>query len=97
MAPPIDATAAIAPSRAPEGRFRLLSAFEPARLTLSFPTAFADGERLSAITGPLTSEPAAKAAKQILLSFIETSYPFGFDSYIVTIKNNKCKCSAMYI
>jgi hypothetical protein len=74
MAPPIDATAAIAPNSAPEGRLRLPSAFELARLTLSFPTALADGERLFAITGPLTSEAAAIAAKLILVSFIVTSY-----------------------
>jgi hypothetical protein len=38
----------------------------PTRFTLEAPTAFAAGERDSAITGALTSEAAAIAAREIL-------------------------------
>jgi deaminated glutathione amidase len=65
--PPITATAAIIATITPLPPCLLSSlVFAPMRFTLEAPTAFAAGERDSAITGALTSEAAATAARENL-------------------------------
>jgi hypothetical protein len=66
--PPMTAAAAKTATITPLPPPSLLSslALAPTRFTLEAPTAFAAGERDSAITGALTNEAAAIAAREIL-------------------------------
>jgi hypothetical protein len=54
----------------PEQRFLSPLAFLHTRLPFSFPTAFAEGESVCAITGDPMRDAAAKAARQILKLFM---------------------------